>query len=73
MTVEDVKRTDTGSAILPANEAVVRWALEANVKVMAFCPGSPTSEILDRRPTFTDQVTHSLKGQVGIRRSTHLE
>ena len=55
MTVEDVKRTDTGNALLLANEAVVRGALEANVKVVAFYPGSPTSEILD---TFSEVIDH---------------
>ena len=47
MTVEDIKRTDQGPALMLANEAVVRGALEADVKVAAFYPGSPTSEILD--------------------------
>ena len=47
MTVEDVKRTDKGPALMLTNEAVVRGALEADVKVVAFYPGSPTSEILD--------------------------
>lgn len=47
MTVEDVLREDTGPALMLANEAVVRGALEADVKVVAFYPGSPTSEILD--------------------------
>ncbi|MHA1576119.1 MAG: thiamine pyrophosphate-dependent enzyme, partial [Candidatus Thorarchaeota archaeon] len=47
MTVEDVKRKDKGPALMLANEAVVRGALEADVKVVAFYPGSPQSEILD--------------------------
>lgn len=55
MTVEDVKRTDTGTALMLANEAVVRGALEADVKIVAFYPGSPTSEILD---TFSDVIDH---------------
>jgi indolepyruvate ferredoxin oxidoreductase alpha subunit len=55
MTVEDVKRTDTGEALLLANEAVVRGALEADVKIVAFYPGSPTSEILD---TFSEVIDH---------------
>jgi indolepyruvate ferredoxin oxidoreductase alpha subunit len=38
-----------------ANEAVVRGALEADVKVVAFYPGSPTSEILD---TFSEVLKH---------------
>jgi len=55
MTVEDVKRTDNGPALMLANEAVVRGALEANVKIVAFYPGSPTSEILD---TFSEVLDH---------------
>ena len=55
MTLEDIKRTDAGNALLLTNEAVVRGALEANVKVVAFYPGSPTSEILD---TFSEVIDH---------------
>jgi indolepyruvate ferredoxin oxidoreductase alpha subunit len=55
MTVEDVKRTDNGKALLLANEAVARGALEADVKIVAFYPGSPTSEILD---TFSEVIDH---------------
>jgi len=55
MTVEDVKRTDTGKALMLANEAIVRGALEADVKIVAFYPGSPTSEILD---TFGEVMDH---------------
>ncbi|MFW9799415.1 MAG: thiamine pyrophosphate-dependent enzyme [Candidatus Thorarchaeota archaeon] len=55
MTIEDVKRKDKGPALMLANEAVVRGALEADVKVVAFYPGSPTSEILD---TFGEVLDH---------------
>ena len=55
MTVEDVKRTDSGPALMLANEAVVRGALESDVKIVAFYPGSPTSEILD---TFGEVMEH---------------
>ncbi len=55
MTVEDVMRTDGGRALMLANEAVVRGALEADVKVVSCYPGSPTSEILD---TFSDVLQH---------------
>ncbi|MHA2179190.1 MAG: thiamine pyrophosphate-dependent enzyme, partial [Candidatus Thorarchaeota archaeon] len=55
MTVEDVKRTDKGPALMLSNEAVVRGALESDVKVVAFYPGSPTSEILD---TFGEVLDH---------------
>ncbi|MFW9847915.1 MAG: thiamine pyrophosphate-dependent enzyme [Candidatus Thorarchaeota archaeon] len=55
MTVEDVKRTDKGRALMLSNEAVVRGALEADVKVLAFYPGSPVSEIMD---TFGEVLDH---------------
>ncbi|MHA2228392.1 MAG: thiamine pyrophosphate-dependent enzyme [Candidatus Thorarchaeota archaeon] len=55
MTVEDVKRVDKGPALMLSNEAIVRAALEADVKVTAFYPGSPTSEILD---TFSEVLDH---------------
>ncbi|TFG97742.1 indolepyruvate ferredoxin oxidoreductase subunit alpha [Candidatus Thorarchaeota archaeon] len=55
MTVEDIKRTDSGPALMLANEAVVRGALESDVKIVAFYPGSPTSEILD---TFGEVLDH---------------
>ena len=42
MTVEDVKRTDQGPALMLSNEAIVRGVLEADAKVVAFYPGSPT-------------------------------
>ncbi|MHA1964089.1 MAG: thiamine pyrophosphate-dependent enzyme [Candidatus Thorarchaeota archaeon] len=55
MTVEDVKRTDSGPALMLTNEAIVRGALESNVKIVAFYPGSPVSEILD---TFGEVLEH---------------
>ncbi len=55
MTVEDVKRTENSKALMLANEAMVRAALEADVKVVAFYPGSPVSEIMD---TFSEVVDH---------------
>ncbi|MHA2375332.1 MAG: indolepyruvate ferredoxin oxidoreductase subunit alpha [Candidatus Thorarchaeota archaeon] len=55
MTVDDVKRVDKGPALMLSNEAIVRAALEADVKVTAFYPGSPTSEILD---TFGEILDH---------------
>jgi indolepyruvate ferredoxin oxidoreductase alpha subunit len=72
MTVEDVKRTDKGSALMLANEAVVRGALEAGVKVVAFYPGSPTSEILD---TFSEVLEHfrDYKMQIAANEKVALE
>jgi len=47
LTIDDIKRTDEGPVLLLTNDAVVRGALEADVKVISEYPGSPTSEILD--------------------------
>ncbi len=72
MTVEDVKRTDKGPALMLTNEAVVRGALEADVKVVAFYPGSPTSEILD---TFGEVLGHfkDYKMQIAANEKVALE
>ncbi len=72
MTLEDVKRTDSGPALMLANEAVVRGALEAGVKVVAFYPGSPTSEILD---TFSEVLEHfgDFKMQISANEKVALE
>jgi len=72
MTVEDVKRTDRGPALMLANEAVVRGALEADVKVVAFYPGSPVSEILD---TFGEVLDHfqDYKMQIAANEKVALE
>ena len=52
--------TKPKTAYMLANEAVARALLEADVKVAAFYPGSPTSEILDTMgafaPSFDDLV-----------------
>lgn len=45
--IKDVLTTEKSKAFLFCNEAIVRGALESNVKVVAFYPGSPVSEILD--------------------------
>ncbi len=51
MALKDIIAKDAGSAFLLANEAIVRGALEADVKMVAFYPGTPASEVLD---TFSD-------------------
>ena len=43
----DVIREGPGKAFMLCNEAIVRGALEADVKVVSAYPGSPTTEILD--------------------------
>lgn len=45
--IADVISNDKKKAFLFCNEAIVRAALESDVKVVAFYPGSPVSEILD--------------------------
>jgi len=45
--ISEVIAEDKKQAFLFCNEAIVRGALEADVKVVAFYPGSPVSEILD--------------------------
>jgi indolepyruvate ferredoxin oxidoreductase alpha subunit len=51
MSGEDVMSKGPGRSFMLANEAMVRGALEADVKIYAAYPGSPTTEILD---TFVD-------------------
>jgi indolepyruvate ferredoxin oxidoreductase alpha subunit len=51
MGASDVVKEGPGKAFLLCNEAIVRGALEADVKVVSAYPGSPTTEILD---TFSD-------------------
>ena len=43
----DVVREGPGKAFMICNEAIVRAAIEADVKVVSEYPGSPTTEILD--------------------------
>ncbi len=43
----DVVREGPGKAFMICNEAIVRGAIEADVKVVSEYPGSPTTEILD--------------------------
>lgn len=47
MAVKDVIRDTEGTAYMLSNEAVVRYALESDVKVVSFYPGAPQTEILD--------------------------
>jgi indolepyruvate ferredoxin oxidoreductase alpha subunit len=47
MSASDVMKDGPGRAFLLCNEAIVRGALEADVKVVSAYPGSPTTEILD--------------------------
>ena len=47
MVLQDVVARENRDAFMLCNEAIVRGALEADVKVVAFYPGTPSSEILD--------------------------
>ncbi len=51
MGAADLSKEGPGKAFLLCNEAIVRGALESDVKVVSCYPGSPTTEILD---TFSD-------------------
>ncbi len=55
MALKDVMDTEERDAYMLTNEAVVRAALEADVKVVSFYPGSPQTEILD---TFEKVLPH---------------
>ncbi|HME55972.1 MAG TPA: indolepyruvate ferredoxin oxidoreductase subunit alpha [Candidatus Lokiarchaeia archaeon] len=46
MSFDTINKVNT-QAFLFCNDAIIRGALEADVKVVAFYPGSPVSEILD--------------------------
>jgi indolepyruvate ferredoxin oxidoreductase alpha subunit len=47
MVLNDILATEKKTAFMLGNEAIVRGALEADVKMVAFYPGAPTSEVLD--------------------------
>ena len=53
MVLKDVLSKEKKAAFMLGNEAIARGALEADVKVVAFYPGAPTSEVLD---TFSDML-----------------
>jgi indolepyruvate ferredoxin oxidoreductase alpha subunit len=53
MVLKDVLAKEKKTAFMLGNEAIVRGALEADVKVVAFYPGAPTSEVLD---TFSEAL-----------------
>jgi len=53
MVLKDVLTRETKSAFMLCNEAIARGAIESDVKVVAFYPGAPASEILD---TFSDAL-----------------
>ncbi len=54
MVLQDIITQEQKNAFMLSNEAIVRGALEADVKVVAFYPGAPASEILD---TFSEALS----------------
>lgn len=55
MGILDLTKDGPSKVFMLCNEAIVRGAVEADVKVIAAYPGSPTSEILD---SFSSIATH---------------
>jgi indolepyruvate ferredoxin oxidoreductase alpha subunit len=53
MVLKDVVAKEQKTVFMLGNEAIARGALEADVKVVAFYPGAPTSEVLD---TFSEAL-----------------
>jgi len=70
MGLSDVVREGPGKAFMLCNEAVVRGAIEADVKVVSAYPGSPTTEILDTfseaKPKFDYRMEISANEKVAL-------
>ncbi|MFW9820791.1 MAG: indolepyruvate ferredoxin oxidoreductase subunit alpha, partial [Candidatus Thorarchaeota archaeon] len=69
--LSDVIAIDKDKAFLFCNEAIVRGALESDVKVVAFYPGSPISEILDTFYQIYDQF--DIKMEIATNEKVALE
>jgi len=67
----DVISTDKKNAFLFCNEAIVRGALESDVKIVAFYPGSPVSEILDTFYKISDKF--GIKMEIATNEKVALE
>jgi indolepyruvate ferredoxin oxidoreductase alpha subunit len=72
MTFEDLADPSPKTAFMLSNEAIARAVLEADVKVAAFYPGSPTSEILDALYLLSQRYS-DLKMEVSINEKVALE
>ncbi len=71
MVFRDVISNEQRIAFMLGNEAIARGALEADVKIVAFYPGAPTSEILD---TFSDALgSFDYKMQIASNEKVALE
>ncbi|MHA2182479.1 MAG: thiamine pyrophosphate-dependent enzyme, partial [Promethearchaeota archaeon] len=69
--ISDVISRDKSKAFLFCNEAIVRAALESDVKVVAFYPGSPVSEILDT--FFQISIDFNIKMEIATNEKVALE
>ncbi len=61
MSAVDVAKEGPGRAFMLCNEAIVRGALEADVKVVSAYPGSPTTEILDTFSEIAPQFDYKME------------
>jgi len=70
MALADVLREGPGKAFMLCNEAIVRGAIEADVKLVAAYPGSPTTEMLDTfseaKPSFDYRMEISTNEKVAL-------
>jgi indolepyruvate ferredoxin oxidoreductase alpha subunit len=69
--ISDVITEKKDQAFLFCNEAIVRGALESDVKVVAFYPGSPISEVLDTFFQISEQF--GIKMEVATNEKVALE
>jgi indolepyruvate ferredoxin oxidoreductase, alpha subunit len=72
--MHELLQPDTGKPLLLlGNEAIVRGALEGNVRFMAAYPGTPSSEILDRFYQLADEadvyVEYSVNEKISLETS----
>lgn len=72
MSFQDLIDPKPKKVFLLANEAIARAALESDVKVAAFYPGSPTSEILDTMYLLSGKYD-DIKMEVSINEKVALE
>lgn len=61
MVLKDVLAKEARPAFMLGNEAIVRGALEADVKLVAFYPGAPTSEVLDTFSAALDSFDYQME------------
>lgn len=61
MVLKDVLANESRTAFMLGNEAIVRGALEADVKLVAFYPGAPTSEVLDTFSAALDKFDYQME------------